>query len=314
MKKLLISLLLFSTSVWAWQPTKPINVNIGYGAGSNNEVVFRKVSEMVTRNNPGVVFVIRAQAGADGAIIMNSFFKADADGYNVAVPSVFNLFVGNEVFQSDIKQYNWDSFSPVAVLGESPYSLVAAADSPVNTPADFLQLLKNPTRFINVNTSSSATSFIFEHFMNQNGSRNMIENIPYKSVPEQLTAILSGQTEFGVMSVAGAIKLAEAGKIKIIGITGDQALPNLPSVPVMKSIKLQSGWFVTLPPNAPQDIVDWYQQEFGRVVRSEEYQHWARSQLITVDPAKLDPSGVKKYAEFLRRTFLPMAAQLNKNK
>jgi tripartite-type tricarboxylate transporter receptor subunit TctC len=312
MKNLLVSLVLVSTSVWAWQPTKPINVVTGYGAGSNNELTFRKASEIVSRNNPGTVFVIRSQPGQDGVIAMNSFVSAEPDGHNLAVPSIFSVFVGNDVFQDDIKRYNWDTFTPVAVLGESPMALIAAANSPVNTPADFLQLLKKPTRFVNIATGSGATSFIFEYFMYLNGSRNMIENIPYKNTPEIALAVASGQTEFGLLPVAGSAKLAEAGKVKIIAITGDRTLPSMPAVPVMNVIKIQSGWYFTLPPNTSKDIVDWYQREFGRAINSEEYRQWAESQFITVDPNKLDPAGVKKYAEFLRRTFMPVASQIKK--
>jgi len=312
MKNLLVSLVLVSTSVWAWQPTKPINVVTGYGAGSNNELTFRKASEIVSRNNPGTVFVIRSQPGQDGVIAMNSFVSAEPDGHNLAVPSIFSVFVGNDVFQDDIKRYNWDTFTPVAVLGESPMALIAAANSPVNTPADFLQLLKKPTRFVNIATGSGATSFIFEYFMYLNGSRNMIENIPYKNTPEIALAVASGQTEFGLLPVAGSAKLAEAGKVKIIAITGDRTLPSMPAVPVMNVIKIQSGWYFTLPPNTSKDIVDWYQREFGRAINSEEYRQWAESQFITVDPNKLDPAGVKKYAEFLRRTFMSVASQIKK--
>jgi len=312
MKNLLVSLVLVSTPVWAWQPIKPINVVTGYGAGSNNELTFRKASEIVSRNNPGTVFVIRSQPGQDGVIALNSFVSAEPDGHNVAVPSIFSVFVGNDVFQEDIKKYQWDTFTPVAVLGESPMALIAAANSPVNTPADFLQLLKKPTRFVNIATGSGATSFIFEYFMYLNGSRNMIENIPYKNTPEIALAVASGQTEFGLLPVAGSAKLAEAGKVKIIAITGDRTLPSMPAVPVMNVIKIQSGWYFTLPPNTPKDIVDWYQREFGRAINSEEYRQWAESQFITVDPNKLDPAGVKKYAEFLRRTFMPVASQIKK--
>ena len=313
MKKLFTLLLLLCTSAWAWQPTKTINVITGYAAGSNNELTFRKASDIVSRNNPGTVFVIRGQPGQDGVIAMNSFVTAEADGHNVAVPSIFSIFVGNDVFQEDIKRYNWDTFVPVAVLGESPMALIAAPNSPINTPADFLQLIKKPTRFVNIATGSGATSFIFEYLMYLNGSRNMIENIPYKNTPEIALAVASGQTEFGLLPVAGSAKLAEAGKVKIIAITGDRTLPSMPSVPVINIIKIQSGWYFTLPPNTAPDIVDWYQREFSRAIRSDEYRQWAESQFITVDNNKLDPAGVKKYAEFLRKTFMPIASQIKKS-
>ena len=107
MKKLFTLLLLLCTSAWAWQPTKTINVITGYAAGSNNELTFRKASDIVSRNNPGIVFVIQGRPGQDGVIAMNSFVTAEADGHNVAVPSIFSIFVGNDVFQEDIKKYNW---------------------------------------------------------------------------------------------------------------------------------------------------------------------------------------------------------------
>ena len=314
MKKLLTLLLLLSTSVWAWQPTKPINVITGYSTGSTNELTFRKASEIVTRNNPGVSFVIRSQPGQDGAIAMNAVVASDPDGYNVGVPSIFSLFVANDIFQNDLKKYQWDSLNSVAVLGESPVAIIAAVNSSVNTPAEFLQLLKKPTRFVNIATGGGTTNFLFEYLMYVNGSRNMIENIPYKSTPEIAVAVAGGQTEFGLLPVSGAWKLAEAGKLKIIAVTGDRPLTMLPNVPVMTTVKIQSGWMFSLPPNTPKEVIDWYQQEFGRAIKTDEYRQWADNMLITVDHNKLDPASVKKYGEFLRRTFLPVAEKTNMNK
>ncbi len=58
MKKLFgILLVLFSLTAAAWEPTKPINVYIGFAPGSGNEMSFRGVSSIVEKNK-NVNFII----------------------------------------------------------------------------------------------------------------------------------------------------------------------------------------------------------------------------------------------------------------
>ena len=75
MKRLLALLLVTaSTLVHAqWQPTKPVTVIVGNTPGAGNEIAFRKLAQIVQKENPKFVYVVQNIPGADSVIANNRF-------------------------------------------------------------------------------------------------------------------------------------------------------------------------------------------------------------------------------------------------
>jgi hypothetical protein len=59
--------------------------------------------------------------------------------------------------------------------------------------------------------------------------------------------------------------------------------------------------------------VDYYADLFARAINTTEYQEWMDQNLVFVDSRELDPDGLRQHAQELRRTFLPLANQINPN-
>ena len=122
-------------------------------------------------------------------------------------------------------------------------------------------------------------------------------------------------TEFGIMPVAVAKALIDAGKVKPIGLTGGPRLKQLPNVPllsdVIPGIKVYAGWVLSLPPSTPNIIVEWYQDKFTKAILSPEYKEWADQNYIIIDKNELNPKGVMSYAEELRTSFAPVIKNIN---
>ena len=80
MKRLLLALLLASSTAFAWEPTKPVTVIVGNTPGAGNEIAFRKLAEIVQKKNPKFVYVVSNIPGADSVVANNKFVEADPDG------------------------------------------------------------------------------------------------------------------------------------------------------------------------------------------------------------------------------------------
>ena len=121
MKKLLAVLLLCAgLSAHAWEPTKPVTVIIGNTPGAGNEMAFRKLAEIVQKRNPNFVYVVQNIPGADSVIANNKVLEAPADGYTINLPSHMSSYVTNDIWEKNIKKYNYDSFVDVLTMGKSP--------------------------------------------------------------------------------------------------------------------------------------------------------------------------------------------------
>jgi tripartite-type tricarboxylate transporter receptor subunit TctC len=323
MKRILAALLMVPLLAMAqWTPNKTVNTVIGFAPGSGNEISFRKASDIVMKQNPGVSFLVETKPGADAAVASNGFMNAPSDGLYVMVPSHMSLFVTNDIWQKDIKRFEYNSFKTVVTLGKSPLVLVASSKSAINTPQEFVKYITNG-RPVNIAVGGGAHRMAYEYIMSRTkADPKLIQHVAFNGPAPAVQSVASydgkNGTEFGIMPIAVARPLIEAGKVKPIGLTGGPKLKALPNIPLLSDtipgIKVYAGWIVVLPPQTPNTIVDWYVDKFSRAILSKEYQDWAEQNYIIIDKDELNPRGVMAYAEELRTTFAPIARTIKVEK
>jgi tripartite-type tricarboxylate transporter receptor subunit TctC len=318
-KKLLAVSALLPCLAFAWQPTQPVKVVIGFAPGSGNEISFRKASSIVEKNNPGTVFVIENRPGADAVIAQNTVFAAGKTGHVIGVPSHMSLFVTNDIWQTKVKKYQYNSFNNVVTLGQSPLALVARNSSLIDTPQQFLATVMSSHRTINIAVGGGAHQMAYEYIMlKTGGDKNKIASVRYSGPSQAVAAVAanSPDVEFGIMPIAIAQPLVAAGRVKLIGLTGSKVPEKVSGAALLEhsipGISVYAGWMVSLPPDTPADIVNWYQTEFKSAITSAEYKTWAVDNYILVDEKQFSAKGVQAYAEQLRKNFQPVITQLSK--
>lgn len=320
MKRLLAMLLFIPVLAMAWEPTKPAVVVIGNAPGAGNEIAFRKLASIISeRNMSKVKFIIENKPGADSVVGMNYVYDATPDGYIVGIPSHMSTFVTNDIWEKKIKKFEATSFEYVLTMGKSPLVLVAWPRSNVNTPQEFVQRIQTTKQPINVAIGGGAHRMAFEYLMLKgNGNRDMVKPVKYQGPLQAVTAVASldaGGTEFGVMPLAVAHPLIEAGKVKLIGITGERRVKAYPRAHMLSEvapgINVYAAWAIALPPKTPKDIVAWYQKTFSAAMRTPEYRQWCEDNYVFVEERELTPAGLNKQIESLRETFLPLAKYIS---
>ena len=167
-KKLLIAAVLVPVLAWAWEPTRPVTVIIGNTPGAGNEMAFRKLAEIVQKRNPNFVYVVQNIPGADSVVANNKFLEAANDGHTINLPSHMSSYVTNDIWERNIKKYNYDSFVDVLTMGKSPLVLVASVKSGIETPQDFVKYIQSG-RNINVAIGGGAHRTAFEYLMARGG-------------------------------------------------------------------------------------------------------------------------------------------------
>jgi tripartite-type tricarboxylate transporter receptor subunit TctC len=324
MKRILALVLLVPTLALAqqWAPSKTVTTTIGFAPGSGNELSFRKASDIVMKQNPGVSFFVETKPGADASVASNAFMTAPSDGLHLMVPSHMSLFVTNDIWQKDIKRFEYNSFKPAVTLGKSPLVLVAASKSTVTTPQEFVKYITSG-RPVNIAVGGGAHRMAYEYIaMKTKADSKLIQPVSFNGPAPAVQSVASYDgktgTEFGIMPIAVARPLIEAGKVRPIGLTGGPKLKALPNVPLLSDtipgLKVYAGWIVVLPPQTPNVIVDWYVDKFSKAILSPEYQAWAEQNYIIIDRDELNPRGVMAYAEELRTAFAPIARTIRVEK
>ena len=319
MKQLLLFLLLVPVMALAWEPTRPVTVVIGNAPGAGNEIAFRKLSQIINRTNKKITFVVENRAGADSVIAMNHMMQVAPDGHTIAAFNHMSQYVTQDIWQRNVKRYEYNSFEDVLTIGKSPLVLVAIATSAVNTPDEFATLLRTTQHPVFVAVGSGAHRITLEYLMMKTGgNKNLVKHIAFNGPAQALNSVAGAQgTEFGILPLAVARPLIEAGRVRAIGITGDRKVAQMPNVPLLRmiapGISVFAAWNLVLPPRTDRAIVDYYADLFARAINTSEYQEWMDQNLVFVDSRELDPDGLRHHAQELRKTFLPLANQINPN-
>jgi tripartite-type tricarboxylate transporter receptor subunit TctC len=324
MKKLLatITLAILPMFSFAWEPTKPVTVIIGNTPGAGNEMAFRKLAEIVQKQNPKFTYVVQNIPGADSVIANNKFLEAPNDGLTINLPSHMSSYVTNDIWQKNIKKYNYDSFIDVLTMGKSPLVLVASPRSGINTPQEFVKYIQSG-RVINIAVGGGAHRTAFEYLMEKGkGNKDTVKSVTFNGPMPTVTSVASYDgktgTEFGILPIAVAKALVDAGKVKPIGFTGTQKMAQFPNVPLLRDvapgINVYAAWSIQLPPGTNKEIVAWYQQQFSAAVRSKEYAEYREANVIFYAEDELTPVGLKKHMDELRAAFIPVLSKIDLSK
>ena len=88
-----------------------------------------------------------------------------------------------------------------------------------------------------------------------------LTHVPYKSTPDSMNAVLSGQVTMAFASVPVALAQVKAGKLKALGVTSEKPLPWWPEMPALATQGLPgfniSAWFgMAAPAGTPDAIVN----------------------------------------------------------
>lgn len=316
MQKLLAALLFCaSASVWAWQPSRPITVLVGFAPGSSNELSFRAVAQQVEKAT-GARFVIVNQPGADGVVSLNTLNDSAPDGYTINIASEQNTWVMSDVLYAREMKFTPDAFTHTVGISRSPLVIIAPVDSAVSTPRELVRLLETTTRPVTFAVGSSSHRLAYQYLIdNTKSRRDQIAAAGYRS-PGQAAADVAGRAvDFGIVSASLAQNLVASGKVKIIAICGDRPLARLPGVPTMQSVvsglEVYVGVSILLPPNTPTAVQKWYVDNFAAAIRSEQSRRFFEDNLMLADEQDLTPDGHRRAMASLRRKWLPVAQKMD---
>ena len=309
----LVALLLIPFQVWAWQPTKPVTVIFPNGPGAGNEISFRIVASIVERQT-GVSFVNEYKPGADGNIAMNYFATVPADGLTVSVPACQSNWVTADIWYANMVRYNAMEFEPVANIARSPLAFWANPASRVGTPRELIEAVR--TRPVAIAIGGGGHKLAVEYLVAslQLPNAGTVQTPMYKGPAQALTDVLGNHVEFGVTPVAVGWPHVQSGKLKLIGIANEHPLPGLERAPPMRDVApglfIHGCWNLVLPRGTPQDVQQWYHDQFVPAIRSAEAAAKFKENMMYITPSEHTAAGVRASMARLRQVWQPIAQRI----
>lgn len=241
-----------------WPNDRPIHVIVGFGPGGGTDIVSRIIAPPLSEVLHQSV-VVENKVGAGGTIAAEQVARADKDGYTALMTSP-----AHTVSAAMLKAIRYDAvkdFAPVSWVADSAFVVIARKNFPANDIKGLVALAKKSPGKLNFGDVGvgSTQNFAGELLRQMTGIDT--KHIPYRSTGAVVTALLSGEVDYGVELAHAVQGQVKAGQLKLLAVGAPKRWPTLPDVPTVAESGVPGysvvGWYGWMyPAGTPKAIVD----------------------------------------------------------
>ena len=212
----------------------------------------------IVENRPSVNGIVAAQfvakAAPDGSVLMMG--NAGTHAINAAL----------------YKKPPYDpihDFAAITEIASIPLALVIHPVVPAKSVRELVALAKKSPGKLNVAIAGAAGELMGNALKLQ--AKIDMKNIPYKGGAQAAFAVLSGEADMTFTSYVVIAPHVEAGKLRVLGVSSAQRMPQLPNVPTIAENGLpgyeHEQWYgMFAPGKTPASLVQLLHREITRVV------------------------------------------------
>lgn len=274
-------------------PSRPISLVVPTATGGTTDLSARMLAQPLGVAL-GQSLVVENKGGGNGAIAAAFVKRAEPDGYTLLM-QYSGYHVITPVVSKTPLPWAQKDLRPVANVLSAPQIIVVRADLPVKTMADLVAYAKaHPGKLNYASSGNGSLQHVTGAMLEQQAGVQMV-HVPYKGTGPALQDLLGGQVDLTFGTAPPFMPHIQAGKLRVLAVTGASRLPSLPDVPSTAEAgfpKLDaSSWFAVFAPAAtPDAMVQKLAGEIGRVVNTPAFRKLAQDQGATADfqdPAQL---------------------------
>ncbi|MDR6535052.1 tripartite tricarboxylate transporter substrate binding protein [Variovorax soli] len=190
----------------------------------------------------GQTMIVEQKIGGSGTIGMAAVARAHPDGYTIGMGTTTSLTSAPHLIKNpgyDIEK----SFTYLGLIQTSRQVLTVSPKLGTDTLQDFIALAKSKPGTLNFGSSGVGNSIhlAVEQFNAAVGIKAV--HVPFKTGNETDAAMMAGDVQYTIASLATSLPLIQAGRIKALAVTGEGRDPALPDVPNLQ----ESGLPVRIP-------------------------------------------------------------------
>lgn len=208
---------------------RPVRLVVPWSPGGSTDIVARQfVGPWSARL--GQTVVIENRAGASGTIGHAAVAGAPADG-TVVLMGTNSTYAIAPALHRNLPYEHERAFAPVTLLAQGPLVLCIHAGVPATDMRAFVALARARPGALNIgNGGNGSTSHLAGELLMALAGVELTQ-VGYRGSGQTVQAVSSGEVQAGFLAPTTARPLAEAGLLRVIGVTGTGRSAALPLVP-----------------------------------------------------------------------------------
>jgi tripartite-type tricarboxylate transporter receptor subunit TctC len=211
--------------------------------------------------------IVENRASVNGIVAAVYTAKAPADGSVMMMGNAGTHAVNAALY----KKLEYDpvaDFAPISEIASAPLALVSHPVVPAKSVKELIALARKEPGKLNVAVAGAAGELAGNALMLQ--AKIDMKNINYKGGSQAALAVMAGEADMVFTSYVVIAPNIEAGRLRVLGVTSLQRMPQLPNVPTIAENGLpgyeHEQWYALFAPaKTPAAIVSLLNREAVRI-------------------------------------------------
>ena len=239
-------------------PTKPIRVVVPFAPGGATDIMARVVSKRLGEIL-GQPLVIDNKPGGNTALGAELVAKAPADGYTVLFTNDAT-FVLNPILSPQLNYNIARDFAPVATVAYLNLAMVVSSTLPVSNMAEMVAWSQAKSGTISYGSYGVGSQAHLMGEMYKKLTNTDIVHVPYKGSAPAVADVIGGQVVFTFPAIPTIQGFVQAGKVKVLAISGEKRSTLMPQVPTFteagyKDLNIGAWYAFLAPAQTPPAVV-----------------------------------------------------------
>jgi tripartite-type tricarboxylate transporter receptor subunit TctC len=247
-------------------PSKTIRLVLPFPPGAPSDLVGRTIGQKLSEQM-GQNLVPDNRAGAGGSLGLSIAAKAPPDGYTVLLTSP--AIALTPLLYSNLSYDPVKDFTPVARLASIENVMLVHPSVPVRSLKEFIALARSSPGKLNYGSGGPGTTNHLANELLKSLEKLDMVHVPYKGATVATTALMGGEVDEVIVSVASVLPLIKAGRVRPLAVLSEKRVPTLPNVPTSKeagypNFRMSIWYGMVAPAGTPREIVNRLYQEIAK--------------------------------------------------
>jgi tripartite-type tricarboxylate transporter receptor subunit TctC len=212
-------------------PNRSIRIIDGFAPGGATDFLARSIGPRLTAAL-GQPVVVENRSGAGGNVGAEAAAKSPPDGYTLFI-GLTTALAPSPVLYPRLPYDVVKDFAPVARVAYGTNVLVSHPSLPAKSIRELVAMAKAKPGQLNYGSGGVGSGSHLAGELFKSRAAIDLVHIAYKGGPLALTAVIAGECELGIPSVASALAQIKAGRVRALAVTGSKRDAVLPQVPTI---------------------------------------------------------------------------------
>lgn len=265
----------------SWEPTRDVSFVVPANAGGGQDLMARTMAEGFQAVDEGLTIAVENRPGGSSAVGYSYVQQreGDAEMLITATISLLSLPITTDV------SYTWESFTPIAMIGEDQALAVVREDSEHETLTDAVDAASTSMVRVGVAGQDGPDAVTLRLLAEE--TRGEFQQVVFQSGAESVTALLAGDIDVAILNPNEVAGQLESGDVRALAVFSEERYPedsSLGEVPTAaeQGVEVSLGQLrgIVAPPGLSESQQEYWVDAVEKYTKTPEYEAYVEGSLM----------------------------------